>query len=306
MLNYDFMIEFIGSILRMSTPLILVGMAAVIGAKANILCVAYEGMMLFAALGGVLGSAYSQNLLIGVICGIASGIAIAAIFAYFVLYLDARPLLSGLALNTLASGGTLYMLYLLTGMKQNTSTLVSLKFPTVNIPIIKSIPVLGDLISGHNLMVYFAFASVVFAWFLINKTQLGIRIQAVGKNPDAAASVGINVRKTKFIALLLSGVLASFGGMYLSMGYLPYFTADMAAGRGFIAIAAQNMGVGNPILTMIFSIIFGFAMAVGNVAQSYRLPSQFASMAPYLLTIISMWFMGARARKKKQKAGMAG
>ncbi len=306
MLNYDFIMEFIGSILRMSTPLILVGMAAVIGAKANILCVAYEGMMLFAALGGVLGSAYTQNIFVGVICGIAAGISIAAIFAYFVLYLDARPLLSGLALNTLANGGTLYMLYLLTGMKQNTSNLVSLKFPTVNIPVIETIPVIGDLISGHNLMVYFAFASVVFAWFLINKTQLGIRIQAVGKNPDAAASVGINVRKTKFIALVLSGILASFGGMYLSMGYLPYFTADMAAGRGFIAIAAQNMGVGNPILTMIFSIIFGFAMAVGNVAQSYRLPSQFASMAPYLLTIISMWIMGARARKKNQKAGMVG
>ena len=89
------------------------------------------------------------------------------------------------------------------------------------------------------------------------------------------------------------------------MGYLPYFTADMASGRGFIAIAAQNMGVGNPILTMIFSTIFGFAMAVGNVAQSYRLPSQFASMAPYLLTIISMWVMGARERRKNQKAGMA-
>ena len=306
MLTYDFIMEFIGSILRMSTPLILVGMAAVIGAKANILCVAYEGMMLFAALGGVLGSAYTQNIFVGVFCGIAAGIVIAAIFAYFVLYLDARPLLSGLALNTFANGGTLYMLYLLTGMKQNTSTLVSLKFPTVHIPVIESIPVLGNLVSGHNLMVYFAFASVAFAWFLINKTQLGIRIQAVGKNPDAAASVGINVRKTKFIALVLSGILASFGGMYLSMGYLPYFTADMAAGRGFIAIAAQNMGVGNPILTMIFSIIFGFAMAVGNVAQAYRLPSQFASMAPYLLTIISMWVMGARTKKKNQKAGMAG
>lgn len=306
MLTYEFIMEFIGSILRMSTPLILVGMAAVIGAKANILCVAYEGMMLFAALGGVLGSAYTQNIFVGVVCGIAAGIFIAAIFAYFVLYLDARPLLSGLALNTLANGGTLYMLYLLTGMKQNTSTLVSLKFPTIHIPVIESIPVLGDLVSGHNLMVYFAFASVAFAWFLINKTQLGIRIQAVGKNPDAAASVGINVRKTKFIALVLSGILASFGGMYLSMGYLPYFTADMAAGRGFIAIAAQNMGVGNPILTMLFSIIFGFAMAVGNVAQAYRLPSQFASMAPYLLTIVSMWIMGARAKKKNKKAGMTG
>lgn len=306
MLTYDFIMQFISSVLRMSTPLILVGMAAVIGAKANILCVAYEGMMLFAALGGVLGSAYSQNIFVGVFCGIAAGIVIASIFAYFVLYLDARPLLSGLALNTFANGGTLYMLYLLTGMKQDTSTLVSLKFPVVHIPVIESIPVVGDLVSGHNLMVYFAFASVVFAWFLINKTQLGIRIQAVGKNPDAAASVGINVRKTKFIALVLSGILASFGGMYLSMGYLPYFTADMAAGRGFIAIAAQNMGVGNPILTMIFSIIFGFAMAVGNVAQAYRLPSQFASMAPYLLTIISMWVMGARAKKKNQKAGIAG
>lgn len=306
MLNYNFIMEFISSILRMSTPLILVGMAAVIGAKANVLCVAYEGMMLCAALGGVLGSAYSHSLFAGVLCGVAAGIFIAAIFAYFVLYLDARPLLSGLALNTLANGGTLYMVYLLTGMKQNTSNLVSLKFPVVHIPVIEHIPLLGDLLSGHNLMVYIAFISVGFVWFLINKTRLGIRIQAVGKNPDAAASVGVNVRKTKFIALILSGILASFGGMYLSMGYLPYFTTDMAAGRGFIAIAAQNMGVGNPILTMIFSIIFGFAMAVGNVAQSYRLPSQFASMAPYLLTIISMWIMGIRTRKKRLKAGRAG
>lgn len=306
MLNYNFIMEFISSILRMSTPLILVGMAAVIGAKANVLCVAYEGMMLCAALGGVLGSAYSNSLLVGVLCGMAGGIFIAAIFAYFVLYLDARPLLSGLALNTLANGGTLYLVYLLTGMKQNTSNLVSLKFPTLRIPVVENIPVLGGLVSGHNLMVYIAFISVAFVWFLINKTRLGIRIQAVGKNPDAAASVGVNVRKTKFIALILSGILASFGGMYLSMGYLPYFTTDMAAGRGFIAIAAQNMGVGNPILTMIFSMIFGFAMAAGNVAQSYRLPSQFASMAPYLLTIISMWVMGIRTRKKRLKAGRAG
>lgn len=306
MLNYNFIMEFVSSILRMSTPLILVGMAAVVGAKANVLCVAYEGMMLCAALGGVLGSAYTNSLLVGILCGIAGGIFIAAIFAYFVLYLDARPLLSGLALNTFANGGTLYLVYLLTGMKQNTSNLVSLKFPIIHIPVIENIPVLGGLISGHNLMVYLAFISVALVWFLINKTSLGIRIQAVGKNPDAAASVGVNVRKTKFIALILSGILASFGGMYLSMGYLPYFTTDMAAGRGFIAIAAQNMGVGNPILTMIFSMIFGFAMAVGNVAQSYRLPSQFASMAPYLLTILSMWIMGIRTRKKRQKAGRAG
>jgi len=306
MFTYSFIMEFISSVLRMSTPLILVGMAAVVGAKANVLCVAYEGMMLFAALGGVIGSAYTQNLLVGVLAGCFCGIVIASIFAYFVLYLDTRPLLAGLALNTFSTGGTVYVVYLLTGMKQDTSNLVSLKFPVVNIPVLKSVPLLGDLLSGHNLMVYIAFVSVFVVWFLINKTRLGIRIQAVGKNPDAAESVGINVRKTKFIALMISGVLASFGGMYLSMGYLPYFTTGMAAGRGFIAIAAQNMSVGNPILTMIFSVVFGFAMAVGNVAQAYRLPSQFASMAPYLLTILSMWIMGVRTRRLSKKAGAAG
>ncbi len=303
MWNYEFVMEFISSVLRMSTPLILVGMAAVIGAKANILCVAYEGMMLFAALGGVMGSAYSQNLFVGILCGLAASIAVAAIFAYFVLYLDAKPLLTGLALNMLATGGTVYAVYLLTGMKQNTSNLMSLKFPVVHIPLVEDIPVLGDIISGHNLMIYLALISVAAVWFLIHKTRLGLRIQAVGQNPDAAASVGINVRKIKFTACILSGILAAFGGMYLSMGYLPYFTTGMAAGRGFIAIAAQNMGVGNPILTMIFSIMFGFAMAVGNVAQSFRMPSQFASMAPYLLTIISMWLMGAVARRKNKKLG---
>lgn len=311
MLDYIFSFDFFDAILRMSTPLVFVGMAAVIGAKADILCIAYEGMMLFAALGGVLGSAYSQNLLVGVLCGVACAIFIAAIFAYFVLYLDARPLLSGLALNTLASGGTVYVVYLLTGMKQNTSNLVSLKFPDITIPGIDAIPVVGDILSGHNLMIYLAFISVVVVWFLIKKTTLGLRIRAVGRNPDAAASVGINVKKTKFIALLLSGILAAFGGMYMSMGYLPYFTTDMTAGRGFIAIAAQNMGLGNPALTMLFSVVFGAAMAVGNMAQSYRLPSQFASMMPYVLTLLGLVLMGIRTKKgsmrvKKSHREMAG
>jgi len=315
MLDYIFSVGFVSALLRMSTPLVFCGMAAVIGAKADILCIAYEGMMLFAALGGVIGSAYTQSMTVGVLCGLAGGIFIAALFAYFVMYLDARPLLAGLALNTLGTGGTVYIVYLLTGMKQNTSNLVSLKFPTIHIPVIESIPVIGELVSGHNLMVYLAYLSVAAVWVLINKTQLGIRIQAVGRNPEAAASVGINVRRTKFIAVLLSGVLASMGGMYMSMGYLPYFTTGMTAGRGFIAIAAQNMGIGNPVLTMIFASIFGAAMAIGNMAQSYRLPSQFASMMPYLLTLVGLLVMGIRTKKaesgvkakangKKEEKGM--
>lgn len=301
MLEQIFSLSFISSILRLSTPLLFVGMAAVIGAKANVLCIAYESMMLCAALGGVLGSAFSQNLIVGMLCGILCGCIIAIIFGYFVLFLDTPPLLAGLALNTLGTGATLFLVYLTTGMKQDTSKLLSLKFPRVDIPIIEDIPVVGEILSGHNVLVYLALLSVVFVWFLLNKTTLGLRIKAVGVNKAAASSVGINVKKTQLYALLISGVLASFGGMFLSMAYLPYFTANMTAGRGFIAIAAQNLGQGSPILTMLFSMLFGSVMAVGNIAQSFRLPSQFAAMLPYLFTIIGCLFRGVQTKSKLER-----
>ena len=301
MLEYIFSADFVSAVIRMATPLIFVGMAAVIGAKADVLCIAYEAMMLFAALGGVIGSAYSQNLLIGMICGLASGMVIVSIFAYFVLYLDTKPLLTGLALNTLGTGGTVYVVFLLTGMKLDTSALASLRFPTINIPVLKDIPVIGDLISGHNLLSYVAFLTVFLVWYFVFKTKLGLRIRAVGENPAAATSVGINVNRTKFIALLISGLIASMGGLFMSMGYMPYFTNNMTAGRGFIGIAAQNLGRGNPLLTMVYTLIFGSAMAFGNIAQSFRLPSQIAAMMPYLITLIGLVIIGARNNKNKNK-----
>ncbi|MDR7870226.1 MAG: ABC transporter permease [Tissierellaceae bacterium] len=301
MLDYIFSLDFLYAVIRMGTPLLFVGMAAVIGAKADILCIAYEGMMLFAALGGVIGSAYSQNIFIGMLVGILSGLIIAAIFAYFVLYLDTKPLLTGLALNTLGTGGTVYVVYLLTGMKLDTSSLASLQFPAVHIPIIKDIPVIGSILSGHNLLSYIAFVAVFATWYFVFKTKLGLRIRAVGEDPAAAASVGINVNKTKFTALMISGLLASMGGLFMSMGYMPYFTNNMTAGRGFIGIAAQNLGRGNPIITMIYTLIFGASMAIGNTAQSYRLPSQFASMTPYLITLVGLVIIGARNKKNENK-----
>ena len=301
MLDYIFSLNFIFAVIRMGTPLLFVGMAAVIGAKANILCIAYEGMMLFAALGGVIGSAYSQNIFVGMITGILAGSLIAIIFAYFVLYLNTKPLLTGLALNTFGTGGTVYIMYLLTGMKLDTSSLASLQFPTVNIPLIKDIPLIGAILSGHNFLSYLAFVVVFVVWYFIFKTKTGLRIRAVGEDPHAAASVGINVKKTKFTAMIISGVLASLGGLFMSMGYMPYFTNAMTAGRGFIGIAAQNLGRGNPIFTMLYTLVFGGAMAIGNTAQSYRLPSQFASMTPYLVTLIGLVVIGSRNKKLKTK-----
>ncbi|MDR1209692.1 MAG: ABC transporter permease [Clostridiales bacterium] len=298
--GYIFSVDFANAILRMSTPLLFVSMAAVVGAKADVLCIAYEGMMLTAALGGVIASAYSQSLFIGLLGGLASGMLIAVIFAYFMLVLDTKPMLVGLALNMLGSGGTIYATFILTGSKGNTNSLPSLTFPSLQIPLVRDIPVLGQILSGHNVLTYLSFLSVIAVYVFIYKTPLGMRIRAVGENPDAARSAGVNVVRTKFTALMISGLLASFGGIFMTMGYLNAFTRDMISGRGFIGIAAQNLGQGHPLATMICTMVFGGATAAGNMSQSLRLPSQIAQMAPYVVTLLGLALVGMTDRIKKR------
>jgi general nucleoside transport system permease protein len=293
--------QFIYTILRVSTPLVFAAMAALVVRKSGIMCIAFEAMMLFAALGGVIGSAYTQNLYIGIFAGVLSGVMIAVIFAYFVLVLKSNPVLTGLALNILGSGGTVFAMFVLTGNKGTTSSLRSLRFPVVNIPIIEDIPLIGQIFSGHNALTYLSLFTVLAVYILIYKTTLGLRIRSVGENPHAAESVGVKVIRTKVIALIIGGVIASFGGMYMSMGYLPFFTRDMVSGRGFIGIAAQNLGGGVPIYTLVAALFFGSADAISNVFQTLRIPAEFMQMLPYVVTIIGLMFVGTTNKDSKEK-----
>lgn len=299
MLQNIFSAEFIFSILRMATPLLFAAMAALIMRKSGIMCIAFEGIMLFAALGGVVGSAFTQSVIGGIVGGQLLGLMIAMIFAYFVLVLNANSVLTGLALNTLGSGGTIFLLYVICGDKGSSTNLDSLTVPTLNIPLLQDIPVIGTVLSGHNLLTYMAFLVVIMVYYFINKTKLGLRIRAVGETPEAAKSVGINVTKIRFMAILLGGCLASFGGIYMSMGYLPFFTRDMIAGRGFMAIAAQNLGGGSAIPTMLSALLFGSAEALSNVMQSMKLPAEIMQMLPYVVTLIGLLFLGGETKKIK-------
>ncbi len=302
-LSYIFSTTFLQAIIRMSTPIIFASMAALIGGKADIFCIAYEGMMLFAALGGVLGSAYSGSLIVGMLVGIASSLFIAGIFAYFVLVLKTQPMLIGLALNILGTGGTAFILYMFTGQRATSLNLSSLSFPDIRIPFIEDIPILGDILSGNNLLTWLAYLSVILVFVLLYKTPLGLKIRAVGENANAAESLGINPTRMKIIAMMISGVLAAFGGMFMSMGYSNYFTKNMVAGRGFTGIAAQNLGAGKPILTLLCSILFGLADAFGIALQSFRFPPQIASLCPYVMTIFGLIVIGkAEARRERKHA----
>lgn len=299
--------SFVFSIIRVSTPLIFGAMAALVCNRGGMLHIAFEGVMLTAAFFGMLGSALSQSVLVGLVCAIAGGVLISLMMGYFNLILNSNRVLTGIALNTFASAGTVFALYLLVQDKGTSNSLPSLTVPMVNIPVIQDIPVLGAIVSGHNLLTYVSFLCVVLVYFLIFRTPLGLRIRSVGENPDAASSVGINVIKIRFTTLAISGVIASLGGAYMSMGYLSWFARDMMAGRGFMAIAAQNLGGAAPIPTLLAALGFGTVNALANVLQTLNMPSEIIQSVPYVATLIGLGFFGyteQRAEKKRRNSIM--
>jgi simple sugar transport system permease protein len=179
--------------------------------------------------------------------------------------------------------------------------LTSLVFPSIELPLIKDIPILGEMFSGHNILTYLAFLSVIIFYYLIYKTPLGLRIRAVGQNPDAAESVGINVARIKLYSLLLSGFFGSLGGLFLSMGYVSWFSRDMTAGRGFIAIAAASLGSNLPLGTFLGSLLFGFVNALANFIAPLKIPSEFIHSLPYITTVIVLAVYSINTSIKKQK-----
>lgn len=287
---------FVGSVIRVTTPILLPALGGLISDLAGVINVALEGIMLIAALVGVVVSTFTGNAWLGCVVGIVCSLAIAALLAYFHLNLKADIILAGLAINILASGGTIFILYLLTKDKGSSSKLASLTLPRITIPLLNRVPGLGPMLSGHNVVTYIALLLVFLTWLFLYKTRLGTHLRAVGENAEAAGSVGINVRRTQYIALLLSGFMAAWGGVNMSMGYLSMFQRDMTAGRGFIALAAIYLGNRKPIGVALASLFFGFADALSNQLGSLAIPPQWVQMIPYAATVLALVVYAVRER----------
>jgi simple sugar transport system permease protein len=272
--------------------------------QAGVVNLGLEGIMLSAALFGALGGAFGGSILWGLAMGLGISLLLSLVFAYVHLNLRANNVLCGTAINTFASGFTVFLLELFAGEKGTSSSLKSFSFPQITIPLIGDIPVVGRIVSGHNLLTYSAVLAVFLTSFLLYKTPLGIRIRTVGENEYAAASVGISVNRVRFIAILICGLLTGLGGMYLSTGYLNFFTRDMTAGRGFIALAAAPMGQNTPLGVLCASLIFAFFDGLSNILQVLRIPSEFVQMLPYFATILGITVYSiqrARAERFKRR-----
>ena len=300
-----FSADFVYMWIRVATPIIFAALGAVICNKAGVVNLGLEGMMLCSALAGVVGGYYGGSVIWGMLAGVAVSVLLSLAFAYFHLNLRANNVLCGTAINTFAAGITVFVLEQITGEKGTSSSLKSFSFPTINIPFIKDIPVLGNILSGHNLLTYLAIIMVVVVFILMYKTPLGLRIRTVGENEHAASSVGINVKRIRYIAIVLCGVLTSFGGMYLSMGYLNIFTRDMTAGRGFISLAACAMGQNTPIGAFLSAMVFALFDGFSNILQILRIPSEFVQMLPYVATILGLTIYTIQKQKSEKNKNKA-
>lgn len=296
--NIIFTPSFFYSILRVTTPIMFAAMGMVVANTAGIPNIALEGIMLIAAFVGMMMSVVTGSAWGGLLFAILCGLAAAGILAFFTLYYRANVILGGIAINSFASGGTVFALYLFCHDKGTSASVVSGVLPQIEIPLINKIPVLGEIISGHNILTYIAVISVIAVYILLKRTSLGFHIRAVGENEHAAESVGIHVTRVKATALLISGFLASLGGAFMSMGYVSWFSRDMVAGRGWIAVAAEAMGCSHPLGTALASLLFGTADAFANAVGVLGWPADLVRTIPYCVTLFGLILFSVRQYRR--------
>ena len=297
------------TVLASTTPVMLATLVANMMTKSGIFNMAIEGTMLICALTGVVVSAFTQNLWIGCIVAVLMGVAVSFVFGYFALVMKGAMNACGVALNLVASGGTVFVLVMLTGSKANSSALKSLTLPVGGIPVLKDIPILGTIFFEQNLVTYIGWVIVAATSWMLYKTKLGIHIRAVGENPAAAKAAGLNVILHQFVALAICGVACSFGGMYLSMGALKSFTTGMVAGRGYMSLAMDAMSQGNPVVGCLSSLLYGFSDTITVYLQLYsKIDLKLIDAFPYLFIIVVLVIIQAirrmTAKKKERLASM--
>jgi general nucleoside transport system permease protein len=275
------------AMLRYATPLIFASLGGLFSERSGVINIALEGMLLTGAFFAVLGADVTGSWFLGVLVGMAAGGLMALIHAVFSVSLRADQIVSGTALNFLAFGLTTY-LYLNRYGAEGTPTDLP-QVPDVHLPVIEDIPFFGDIFGQMNLLIWGALALVLVTWVVVFRTPPGLRLRSAGENPLAAETAGVSVVRTRYLAVVLSGVLAGAGGAYLSIGFVHSFSQNMTVGKGFIALAALIFGRWRPGGALMAALLFGFSTALAQ-----RLPVFSPSAAtlfqalPYVLTLIAV------------------
>jgi general nucleoside transport system permease protein len=281
-------LSLIASTVRLSTPLILAALGGMYSERGGVINIALEGIMLAGAFTAAAVTAFTHNPWVGLTAAASAGFAVSFIHAVASIAFRADQVVVGTAINIMFLG----VPALLSGaLFSSTGSTPQLKreytLPDWRIPVIDRIPLLNQLLSGHKPIVYLALALVPISYLVLFRTRFGLRLRAVGENPEAADTAGISVSKMRYAGVLLSGVLAGIGGAYLSIGQNSLFTRNMTAGRGFIALAALIFGKWHPVGAFLACMLFGLADAVSIRMQGVvPIPVQVIQLIPYVLTLV--------------------
>ncbi|HEV7699786.1 MAG TPA: ABC transporter permease [Pyrinomonadaceae bacterium] len=275
-----FNIALLFSAIRLATPLIYAALGGLFSERAGVINIALEGLMLAGAFTAAVATYELHNPYLGLLCGMGAGAVLAFIYALATIKFQADQVVAGMAINFLMIG----LPALISGAVYDSSG------STPQIDKAWQMPNFYNNISIASIIV---FLLVPIVWYVLYKTPFGLRLRAVGENPEAADAAGVNVLRLRYIAVTISGVLAAAGGAYLSTGQSSLFTRNMTAGRGFIALAALILSKWRPVPVLIACLFFGFTEALAIQMQGvFKMPSgedvpvQFIQMIPYVLTII--------------------
>jgi simple sugar transport system permease protein len=288
----------LNSTFRMIAPILLAALGGLICERVLVFNIVLEGTMLIGAFSAVLGSYFFENSLAGVVAAALVGMLFSLLLAFFVVTLKGDAIVIGIAMNMLASGLTTYLLRQLFGVRGQFADPRVVGLEGLEIPIIKDIPILGDVFSGHSWVVYLSWLLVIVVYYMLFRHVLGLRMRGVGQNDEAAETLGVNVSWVRYVALGICGLLVGIAGAQLSLGNVTLYVENMSAGRGWIAVVAVMLGNAHPVGVFLSSLLFGFFDALGFRLQGSMLPYQFANIIPYVVTLLAVFVNQSRKKKR--------
>ena len=290
----------IDATLRVATPLVLCAMAGIFSEKSGVIDISLEGKMLMSAFAAAALAALTSSALAGLVVAIGVSVLLGLLHGLASITLRGNQVISGLAINILASGLTVTIGIAMFRQGGQTPNLVRAeRFRPIELPLaeqVGSLPLIGpiysEIISGHNILVWVALTAVLFTALILTRTRFGLRLRAVGEKPEALDSAGVSVARTRYMALIIAGVLCGMAGAYLSTAHGSGFVREMTAGKGYIALAAMIFGKWQPRGALLACLLFGFLEAVASRLQGVEVPLigeapvDLILALPYLLTVI--------------------
>ncbi|WBU64541.1 ABC transporter permease [Paracoccus aerodenitrificans] len=298
-MDINTIIQILDSAVRLMTPLLLACLAGLYSERSGVFDIGLEGKMLMAAFSAASVAALTGSVWLGLLAAIAGSLLMSLVHGLASITFRGNQLISGVAINFLASGLTVLLGQKIFALGGRTPSLTGGgRFDTITLPFadtLRDVPVIGpvyaDLISGHSILVYVAFLCVPLTWWLLFRTRFGLRLRAVGENPASVDTAGVSVTRLRYTAVGICGVLCGLAGAYLSTGLGAGFVKEMTAGRGFIALAALIFAKWRPWGALYATFLFGLLEAIANRYPNIEIgpltiPSMFMNALPYIITVI--------------------